>query len=90
MSSNKIEDPIEQNIESNESNPIDLIAEELEVDRIHLDSLRLDKRMNARDYEFITRLPLSAKQLINILYEMYPPTLLAGPQQQREQHILNE
>lgn len=90
MSSNKIEDPIEQNIESNESNPIDLIAEELEVDRIHLDSLRLDKRMNARDYEFIMRLPLSAKQLINILYELYPPTLLAGSQQQREQHILNE
>jgi hypothetical protein len=55
-----------------EPNPIDLIAEELEADRIHLDSLRLDKRMNARDYEFLMRLPLSANQLINILYEMYP------------------
>jgi hypothetical protein len=71
-------------------NPIDQIAEELTADRIHLDSLRLDRRMNAKDYEFITRLPLSAKQLINILYELYPPTLLAGtllagPQQQREQ-----
>ena len=58
-----------------EPNPIDLIAEELDTDRIHLDSLRLDKRMNAKDYEFITRLPLSAKQLINILYELYPPKL---------------
>jgi hypothetical protein len=58
--------------EDDEPNPIDLIAEELEADRIHLDSLRLDKRMNAKDYEFITRLPLSAKQLINILYELYP------------------
>jgi hypothetical protein len=57
---------------NDEPNPIDLIAEELEADRIHLDSLRLDKRMNAKDYEFITRLPLSAKQLINILYELYP------------------
>jgi hypothetical protein len=56
-----------------EPNPIDLIAEELDADRIHLDSLRLDKRMNVKDYEFITRLPLSAKQLINILYELYPP-----------------
>jgi hypothetical protein len=55
-----------------EPNPIDLIAQELEADRIHLDSLRLDKRMSAKDYEFITRLPLSAKQLINILYELYP------------------
>jgi hypothetical protein len=59
--------------EDDEPNPIDLIAEELDADRIHLDSLRLDKRMNAKDYEFITRLPLSAKQLINILYELYPP-----------------
>ena len=58
--------------EDDEPNPIDIIAEELDADRIHLDSLRLDKRMNARDYEFITRLPLSAKQLINILYELYP------------------
>jgi len=53
-------------------NPIDLIAAEINADRIHLDSLRLDRRMNAQDYEFITRLPLSANQLINILYELYP------------------
>jgi hypothetical protein len=59
--------------EDAEPNPIDVIAEELDADRIHLDSLRLDRRMNAKDYEFITRLPLSAKQLINILYELYPP-----------------
>jgi hypothetical protein len=58
---------------NDEPNPIDLIAEELDADRIYLDSLRLDKRMNSKDYEFITRLPLSAKQLINILYELYPP-----------------
>ena len=60
--------------EEDEPNPIDQIAEELTADRIHLDSLRLDRRMNAKDYDFITRLPLSAKQLINILYELYPPT----------------
>ena len=58
--------------EDTEPNPIDIIAEELNADRIHLDSLRLDRRMNAQDYEFITRLPLSANQLINILYELYP------------------
>ena len=63
-----------------EPNPIDIIAEELDADRIHLDSLRLDKRMNARDYEFITRLPLSAKQLINILYELYPIKKIDEPQ----------
>jgi hypothetical protein len=72
MSDNKIEDPIEQNIESDEVNPIDLIAEEIDGDRIYLDELRLDKRMNAKDYDVLMRLPLSAKQLINILYEMYP------------------
>jgi hypothetical protein len=75
MSDNKIEE-LETKCyvtsEDDEPNPIDIIAEELDADRIHLDSLRLDKRMNARDYEFITRLPLSAKQLINILYELYP------------------
>ena len=60
--------------ENNEHNPIDVIAEEIDADRIHLDSLRLDLRMSAKDYNFITRLPLSAKQLINILYEMFPPT----------------
>jgi len=68
--------------EEDEPNPIDVIAEELDADRVHLDSLRLDRRMNAKDYDFITRLPLSAKQLINILYELYPPTLLAENQQQ--------
>lgn len=67
MSDNK-----DLNLCDDEPNPIDIIAEELDADRIHLDSLRLDKRMNAKDYEFITRLPLSAKQLINILYELYP------------------
>ena len=72
-------------VSEDESNPIDQIAEELTADRIHLDSLRLDRRMNTVDYEFITRLPLSAKQLINILYELYPPTLLAGNQQQRQE-----
>jgi hypothetical protein len=71
--------------EEDEPNLIDQIAEELAADRIHLDSLRLDRRMNAKDYEFITRLPLSAKQLINILYELYPPTLLAENQQQRQE-----
>ena len=68
-----------------EPNPIDVIAEELDADRVHLDSLRLDRRMNAKDYDFITRLPLSAKQLINILYELYPPTLLGENQQQRQE-----
>jgi len=58
--------------EEDEPNPIDLIAAEMDRDRIHLDSLRLDRRMNAKDYDFITRLPLSANQLINILYELYP------------------
>ena len=61
-------------------NPIDQIAEELTADRIHLDSLRLDRRMNAKDYEFITRLPLSAKQLINILYELYPSKKECDPE----------
>ena len=86
MSDNKIDD---------EPNPIDIIAEEIDADRIYLDDLRLDRRMNAKDYDVLMRLPLSAKQLINILYELYPPTLLAdtlladtllaGNQQQREQ-----
>ena len=59
-------------IENNEPNSIDIIAEEIDADRIYLDDLRLDRRMNAKDYEVLMRLPLSAKQLINILYEMYP------------------
>ncbi len=67
------EEPHHVTDEDTEPNPIDLIAEELNADRIHLDSLRLERRMSAKDYEFITRLPLSAKQLINILYELYPP-----------------
>jgi hypothetical protein len=67
MSDNKIEEN-----ENNEPNPIDEIAKEIDGDRIYLDDLRLDKRMNAIDYEFLMRLPLSAKQLINILYELYP------------------
>jgi len=54
------------------SNPIDTIYSEMEEDKIHLDSLRLDRRLNKQDYDFITRLPLSAKQLINILYDLYP------------------
>jgi len=54
------------------SNPIDTIYSEMEEDKIHLDSLRLDRRLNRQDYDFITRLPLTAKQLINVLYELYP------------------
>jgi hypothetical protein len=69
MSDNKMN---EINDNSDAPNPIDLIAEEIDADRIHLDSLRLDKRMSAKDYEFLMRLPLSPNQLINILYEMYP------------------
>jgi hypothetical protein len=57
----------------NEKNTIDSIYAEMEEDRIHLDSLRLDKRFNKIDYDFISRLPLTAKQLINVLYELYPP-----------------
>ena len=76
MSENKIEE-LETKCyvtsEDDDPNPIDLIAADMDRDRIHLDSLRLDKRMSAKDYDFITRLPLSANQLINILYELYPP-----------------
>jgi hypothetical protein len=54
------------------SNPIDTIYSEMEEDRIHLDRLQLDKRFNKNDYDFISRLPLTAKQLINVLYELYP------------------
>ena len=70
MSDNK-----DLNLRDDEPNPIDLIAKEIDSDRIYLDDLRLDKRMNARDYEVLMRLPLSAKQLINILYEMYPANI---------------
>jgi len=59
-------------IENTEPTIIDTIYEEMEEDRIHLDNLRLDKRFNKNDYDFITRLPLTAKQLINVLYELYP------------------
>jgi predicted nucleic acid-binding protein len=66
---------LRDNVDESESNPIDVIAEELDADRIYLDDLRLDRRMNAKDYEVLMRLPLSAKQLINILYEMYPANI---------------
>ena len=62
------------------SNPIDTIYAEIEEDKIHLDSLKLDRRLNKQDYEFITRLPLSAKQLINILYELYPSKKECDPE----------
>jgi predicted nucleic acid-binding protein len=62
-------------VDESEPNPIDLIATEIDADRIYLDDLRLDRRMNAKDYEVLMRLPLSAKQLINILYEMYPANI---------------
>jgi hypothetical protein len=58
--------------EESTSNTIDTIYSEMEEDKIHLDDLKLDRRLNKQDYDFITRLPLSAKQLINILYELYP------------------
>jgi len=62
------------------SNPIDTIYSEMEEDKIHLDSLRLDRRLNRQDYDFITRLPLSAKQLINVLYELYPSKKECDPE----------
>ncbi|MGL5711415.1 MAG: hypothetical protein ACRCX2_00220 [Paraclostridium sp.] len=62
-------------VDESEPNPIDVIATEIDADRIYLDDLRLDRRMNAKDYEVLMRLPLSAKQLINILYEMYPTNI---------------
>jgi hypothetical protein len=63
----------------NEKSTIDSIYAEMEEDRIHLDSLRLDKRFNKNDYDFISRLPLTAKQLINVLYELYPLQKNNGP-----------
>lgn len=66
---------LRDNVDESESNPIDVIAEELDADRIYLDDLRLDRRMSAKDYDVLMRLPLSAKQLINILYEMYPTNI---------------
>ena len=58
--------------ESATKSTIDTIYAEMEEDRIHLDSLKLDRRLNKKDYDFISRLPLTAKQLINVLYELYP------------------
>ncbi len=71
---NTLEDePITFNSDNqNEKNTIDSIYAEMEEDRIHLDRLQLDKRLNKKDYDFISRLPLTAKQLINVLYELYP------------------
>jgi len=63
----------QQQTKQTDDNPIDLIAREMDADRIHLESLRLDKRLNKQDYDFITRLPLTARQIINILYVLYPP-----------------
>jgi hypothetical protein len=63
---------LRDNVDESEPNSIDLIATEIDADRIYLDDLRLDRRMSAKDYDVLMRLPLSAKQLINILYEMYP------------------
>jgi len=65
-------DELEKNTLEDEPTVIDSIYAEMEEDRIHLDRLQLDKRLNKKDYDFISRLPLTAKQLINILYELYP------------------
>jgi hypothetical protein len=73
MCDSSFSNELEKNtLENTEPTIIDSIYAEMEEDRIHLDNLRLDKRFNKNDYDFITRLPLTAKQLINVLYELYP------------------
>jgi hypothetical protein len=69
------ENTLEKNtfVDDKEENTIDSIYAEMEEDRIHLDNLKLDKRMNKQDYDFICRLPLTPRQIINILYVLYPP-----------------
>ena len=72
MCDSSFSNQLEKNTLEDEPTVIDSIYAEMEEDRIHLDSLQLDKRLNKKDYDFITRLPLTAKQLINVLYELYP------------------
>jgi hypothetical protein len=73
MCDSSFSNELEKNtLENTEPTVIDSIYAEMEEDRIHLSSLQLDKRLNKKDYDFITRLPLTAKQLINVLYELYP------------------